>query len=46
MNWFLNVVTAIGLIMTVFVLFLIARELFKTIKDSVSGRKSDKCDLD
>jgi hypothetical protein len=45
MDWF-NVVAAIGLIMTLFVLFLIAKELFKTIKDSVSGRKSDKCNLD
>ncbi|MDY0196113.1 MAG: hypothetical protein WC253_08460 [Sulfurovaceae bacterium] len=36
----------IGMVATVFVVFLVTKELLKAIKDSNNGRVSEKCDLD
>ena len=36
----------LGMIVTIFVVFLVAKELLKAIKDSNNGRVSEKCTLD
>ncbi len=36
----------IGFIITIILLYLIIKELRKVVKDSNSGKCSDKCDLD
>ncbi|MBN2721788.1 MAG: hypothetical protein JXQ77_03090 [Campylobacterales bacterium] len=36
----------LGMVATVFVVFLVAKELLKAIKDSNNGRVSEKCNLD
>lgn len=36
----------IGFIITIALLYLIIKELRKVVKDSNSGKCSDKCDLD
>jgi len=36
----------IGAIFTIIILYLLIKELRKVVKDSNSGRCSDRCDLD
>ena len=45
MTW-LIAIKAIAAVLTVVVLWLLAKELGKAIKESNEGRTSDKCDLD
>lgn len=42
----LNFFEFVGFIITLVLLWLIFRELKKSIKDSNNGKKNDKCDLD
>ncbi len=35
-----------GMAITLFVVFLVGKELIKAIKDSNNGRVSERCDLD
>lgn len=36
----------LGMVATVFVVFLVGKELLKAIKESNNGRVSEKCNLD
>lgn len=45
MIW-LYILELIGMILTAWIIFLLVKELRKSIKESNEGKVSDKCDLD
>jgi len=38
--------TTLGMIATLFITFLIAKEILKSIQESKEGKQSKRCDLD
>jgi len=45
MTW-LYAFEIVGMILTLWIIFLLIKELRKSIKESNEGKVSDKCDLD